>query len=292
MAKHSKPFTLLREPLFHFLLIGAAIFLLFSQINTTEDENDQQIIITKAKIESLENAFIKAKGRQPSAEEMKQQLEYDIREQVLYREAMAMGLDKDDMIIRRRLSQKMKYLFDDLSAVAKPSEEELKKFVSDYPSKFTKPATISFSQVYLDPSEHGDRLEIDSKNLLEELRTTSVKDTIDFGDRSLLPYDFTNERRSDITSMFGKAFTKQAFSSPINAWEGPFASAYGMHLIYIHARTDDRLPSLSEIRERVEREWISFKQREANEIFYQSLSQRYEIIVDDDVLKDANMSDK
>ena len=290
MTKHSKFSTFLREPLFHFILIGAVIFLLFSQLNTTEDENDKQIIITKEKIESLENAWIKAKGRQPSAEEMKQQLEYDIREQVLYREAMAMGLDKDDMIIRRRLSQKMKYLFDDLSVVAKPNEAELKKFVSEHPSKFTKPATIFFSQVYLDPSEHGDRLEIDAKNLLEELRTTTVKDTIGFGDRSLLPYDFTNERRSVIDSMFGKVFTSQAFSSPTNAWQGPFESAYGMHLIYIHKRTEDRLPPLSEIRERVEREWISFKQREANEIFYQSLYQRYEIIVDDDVVKDANMS--
>jgi len=292
MTKHSKLSTLLREPLFHFLLIGAAIFLLFSQINTTEDENNQQIIITKAKIESLENAFIKAKGRQPSAEEMKQQLEYDIREQVLYREAMAMGLDKDDMIIRRRLTQKMKYLFDDLSVIAKPSETELKQFVSEHPSKFIKPATISFSQVYLEPSEHGAHLEADAKDLLEELRTTTVKDTIGFGDRSLLPYDFTNERKSDITSMFGKIFMTQAFSALINAWDGPFASAYGMHLIYIHKRTEARLPPLSEIRERVEREWMSFKQREANEIFYQSLSQRYAIIVDDDVLKDANMSAK
>ena len=290
MTKHSKLSTLLREPLFHFLLIGAAIFLLFSQMNTTEDENDKQIIITKEKIESLENAWIKAKGRQPSAEEMEQQLEYDIHEQVLYREAMAMGLDKDDMIIRRRLSQKMKYLFDDLSVFDKPSEAELKKFVSEHPSKFTKPATISFSQIYLDPREHGESLEVNAKNLLAELRTTLIKDNIGFGDRSLLPYDFTNERRSDIDSMFGKVFTSQAFSSPTNAWQGPFESAYGMHLIYIHKRTKDRLPPLSEIRERAEREWISFKQREANKIFYQSLHQQYKIIVDEDVLKDANMS--
>ena len=113
MIKHSRLSTLLREPLFHFLLIGLGIFVLFTQINTTEDTNDQQIIITKGKIETLANAFIKAKGRPPSADEMKKQLEYDIRQEVLYREAMAMGLDKDDMIIRRRLAQKMKYLFQD-----------------------------------------------------------------------------------------------------------------------------------------------------------------------------------
>ena len=292
MTKHSKLSTLLREPLFHFLLIGAVIFLLFSQINTTEDENDKQIIITKEKIENLENAWIKAKGRQPSAEEMEQQLEYDIHEQVLYREAMAMGLDKDDMIIRRRLSQKMKYLFDDLSVVDKPSDAALKKFVSEHPSKFTKPATISFSQVYLDPKEHGDRLEVDAKYLLEELSTTTIKETIGFGDRSLLPYEFSNERESDIRGMFGEAFVKQVFKAKTDSWQGPFSSAYGLHLIYIKTRSNAYLPPLSAMRDRVERVWISTKQREANEIFYQSLLERYEIIVDDEVLSDANVSVK
>ena len=292
MTKHSKLSYLLHEPLFHFLLIGMGIFILFSQINTSDDENNQQIIITKAKIDTLANAFFKAKGRPPTAEEMKKQLEYDIREQVLYREAMAMELDKDDMIIRRRLAQKMKYLFNDLSVVNKPNEAELKKFLSEHPSKFIKPATISFSQVYLDPKEHGTNLAEDAKDLLEELRTTTVKDTISFGDRSLLPYDFSNERKSNIISMFGKAFTEQAFISVTNAWAGPFASAYGIHLIYIHKRTEARLPPLSEMRERVEREWIRFKQDQANEIFYQSLYQHYEIIVDDAVLKDANISAK
>ncbi|NOR55866.1 MAG: hypothetical protein GQ531_06630 [Sulfurovum sp.] len=292
MIKHSKFSTLLREPLFHFLLIGAVFFFVFSQMNTGEDENSPQIIITKAKIETLANNFAKAKGRLPSPQEMKIQLEYDIREQVLYREAMAMGLDKDDMIIRRRLTQKMKYLFNDLGVVGKASEEELKKFVADHPSKFMVPATISFAQVYFEPSEHETTLVEDANALLEKLRISTVKESIGLGDRSLLPYDFRNERKTDIDSMFGKEFTKQAFSSPTNSWEGPFESAYGVHLIYIHERTEDHLPPLADIRERAQREWMSLKQHEVNEIFYQSLHQRYEIIVDDEVLSDANVSAK
>ena len=283
---------LLREPLFHFLLIGAVFFFIFSQMNTGEDENAPQIIITKAKIEALANAFAKAKGRLPTAQEMQTQLEYDIREQVLYREAMAMGLDKDDMIIRRRLTQKMKYLFNDLGVVGKASEEELKKFVAEHPSKFTIPATISFAQVYFEPSEHETTLVEDANILLEKLRKSMIKNSMGLGDRSLLPYDFRNERKSDIRSMFGDAFMEQAFSSPTNTWEGPFNSAYGLHLIYIHKRTEDHLPPLSDIRERAQREWRSMKQHEANEIFYQSLYQRYEIIVDDEVLSDANVSAK
>ena len=292
MIKQSTFSTLLREPLFHFLLIGAVFFFIFSQMNTGEDENEQQIIISKAKIETLTNAFTKVKGRLPTTKEMKKQIEYTIREEVLYREAMAMGLDKDDMIIRRRLTQKMKYLFDDLSVVSKPSEEELKKFVAKHPNKFMKPATISFAQVYFNPNEHETDIEEDAKVLLEKLRTSMIINSMGLGDRSLLPYDFQNKRKTDIDNIFGKEFTKQAFSSPTNTWEGPFESAYGLHLIYIHERREDHLPPLADIRERAQREWMSLKQDEANEIFYQGLYQRYEIIVDDEVLSDENVSAK
>lgn len=290
MTKHSKLSTLLREPLFHFLLLGTGIFFFYAQFSASEEKSDQQIIITKQKIDTLANAFIKARGRAPTAEEMQQQLEYNIREQVLYREAMAMGLDQDDTIIRRRLAQKMKYLFNDLSVVSKPSDAQLQKFIEENPSKFTIPEMLSFSQVYFDPKEHGDSLDEDAKVLLEKLRTGFIKNSMDLGDRSLLPYDFNNERKSDIRSMFGDAFMQQAFRASKNTWEGPFHSAYGLHLIYIHKRTEAQLPPLSEIRDRVEREWMSFKQHEANEIFYQSMYQHYKIIIDDEVLKDANIS--
>lgn len=291
MIKRSKLFTLMREPLLHFLLIGAGLFFLFSQVNSSKDENRQRIVITKAKLDALATAWLKRKGRPPSSEEREQQLEYYIREQVLYREAMAMGLDKDDVIIRRRLAQKMQYLFDDLSVVSEPTEAELELFLSEHASQFTRPATISFSQVYLDPREHDDNIDEDAKQLLEQLKaTTAGVDSIDLGDRSLLPYDFTKERESEIASMFGTAFAKQAFSLPLNSWTEAINSEYGVHFIYIHSRTKDELPPLAEIREKVARDRVSTKQHEANEIFYQSLLQRYEIVLDDDVAKDAKVS--
>ena len=291
MIKQSKLYTLLREPLLHFLLIGAGLFFLFSQINNSQDENNQRIIITKAKLDALATAWLKRKGRPPSSEEREQQLEYYIREQVLYREAMAIGLDKDDVIIRRRLAQKMQYLFDDLSVVSEPTETELELFLSEHASRFTRPATISFSQIYLDPREHGSKIDEDAKQLLEQLKTTRAGvDAFDLGDRSLLPYDFTKERESEIAGMFGTAFSKQAFSLPVNSWAEPISSEYGVHLIYIHSRTEAKLPPLAEIHEKVARVWLSAKQHESNEVFYQSLFQRYEIILDDDVAKDAKVS--
>ncbi|RLA41413.1 MAG: hypothetical protein DRR42_24680 [Gammaproteobacteria bacterium] len=291
--KQSKLHILLREPLLHFLVIGAGLFFLFSQINNPQVDTDHRIIITQENLDRLATIWLKRMGRAPSAQEREKQLEHYIREQVLYREAMAMGLDQDDVIVSRRLAQKMEYLFNDLSFIPEPSETELVSFLSEHVSQFTFPAIISFSQIFLDPSERDQEINKDAEQLLEQLKeTTADVDTINLGDRSLLPYKFTKERESEISSMFGAAFTHQAFSLPINSWQGPIASEYGIHLIYINSRTEARLPPLAEIRERVAREWRSTKQHEANEIFYQSLYQRYEIILDDDVAKDAMTSVK
>ena len=288
MIKQPKLYSLLREPLLHFLVIGAGLFFLFSQIADPQVETDHRITITQANLDRLATTWLKRVGRPPSAQEREQQLEHYIREQVLYREAMAMGLDQNDVIVRRRLAQKMEYLFNDLSFIPEPTETELVTFLSEHASKFTLPATITFSQIFLDPGERDQEINNDAEQLLEQLKeTTSEVDTINLGDRSLLPYEFTKERENEITSMFGAAFTNQAFALPVNSWQGPITSEYGVHLIYINSYTEARLPPLAEIRERVASEWRSTKQHEANEIFYQSLYQRYEIILDDSVAKDA-----
>jgi hypothetical protein len=291
MKNQSKLYTLLREPLLHFLIIGAGLFFLYSQINDPNVATDHRITITQANLDRLAATWLKRMGRPPSAQEREQQLEHYIREQVLYREAMAMGLDQDDAIVRRRLANKMQYLFNDLSLIPEPSETELASFLSEHPAKFTLPATITFKQIYLDPGQHDQEITEDAKRLIEQLKaTTSDVDIINLGDQSLLPYDFTQERESEIASMFGAGFAEQAFALPINSWLGPVASEYGIHLIYIISRTEYRLPSLAKIRERVASELRTTKQHETNEIFYQSLYQRYEIILEEEVAKDARVS--
>jgi len=132
---------LLKEPLLHFLLIGVGLFFLFSQLNSDEEpSNTQQIIINKSKLEVLSSTFIEENGRVPTDKEIQELLENDIREEVLYHEAMAMGLDKDDKIIRHRLAQKMKYLFEDVTMVDEPSDEVLKVYLQENSEKFMKPS--------------------------------------------------------------------------------------------------------------------------------------------------------
>ena len=139
MYKHSIFSKLLKEPLLHFLLIGVGLFFLFSQLNSDEEtSNTQQIIINKSILEVLSSAFIEENGRVPTRKEMQKLLEDDIREEVLYHEAISQGLDKDDRVIRHRLAQKMKYLFEDVTMLDEPSDEVLKAYLQENSEKFTK----------------------------------------------------------------------------------------------------------------------------------------------------------
>jgi hypothetical protein len=294
--KQSKFYVLLREPLLHFLVIGAGIFFLFNHLNLSNVEkaafDNRKIIITQADLDSLATSWLKAKGRPASEEERERQLKYHIREQVLYREAMIMGLDKNDVIVRRRLAKKMNYLFDDLTVVSEPNEQELEKFISEHASLFTRLAEVSFSQVFLEPAEHGRDINKDAEKLLGELQQKPTSfDAINLGDRSLLPYDFTGERKNEIAGMFGGHFAKLIFTSDIGSWQGPMISGYGVHLVNIHSRTTDVLPPLAEIHKQVLKEWISIKRREANEVFYQSMAERYEIILDDAIVEKTKKND-
>jgi hypothetical protein len=137
MKKHSIFLKLLKEPLIHFVLIGAGLFLLFAQLNSEEEvDTSKQIIINKAKLNMLSSAFMKDNGREPTDKEMAELLEKSIREKILYKEAMAIGLDKDDIVIQHRLAEKMKYLFEDITVVEDPTDEILKVYFQENIEKF------------------------------------------------------------------------------------------------------------------------------------------------------------
>ena len=293
MMKRFKIYKLLREPLLHFLVIGAGLFFLFNQVGDPDVETNNRIIITQADLDRLAAVWLRRMGRPPSAQEREQQLDHYIREQVLYREAKALGLDQDDVIVRRRLTQKMGYLFNDLSLISEPTEVELSSFLSKNPSNFSVPGKVSFNHIYLDPDSRGQGVYEDAKHLLTQLHDlVDVIDVASMGDRFLLPYDYSEVRKSDLTNLFGKSFATQLFTRPVGSWQGPLTSEYGVHLAYVKSRSEARLPPLAEIRERVFNEWLAAKQREANEAFYQSLRQRYEIVIKGVIAKDTVASTK
>lgn len=281
----------LHEPLFHFLFIGLGLFVLFSQLNPDEESNDEKnIFITQAKVDAMTASYLKQRARIPMDNELQSLIESEIREEVLYREAIALGLDKDDGVIRRRLAQKMKYLFEDLTVIDEPNDADLERFFKEHTSKFTLPGTRSFYQVYLDPKMHKNNLDEELKTVMAHLKVISLEKAFSLGDRSLLAYRFSKRRESDVKNRFGESFSKSLFKAPTDSWQGPFESAYGLHFVYIDSKDEDVLPELTQVREDVLDEYKRKKTFEANDIFYNSIKDRYKIKVDDSVLKDSNIS--
>ena len=281
--------TLLREPLLHFLLIGAVLFFVFGQVGDPV-EVDNRIVVSQADLDILANDWLRRTGRPPSPQQVEQQLRQYIREQVLSREAVNLGLDRDDVIIRRRLAQKMQFLFDDLGQVPDPTEAELIAFMSQHVERFTLPGTLSFRHIFLDPDSRGEAIQEQAQQMLSRLQESSAAvDTSELGDQTLLPDQLGNETRQQVSNLFGDQFAERVYALPVNRWSGPVISGYGLHLVYVHARTAPRVQPLAEVRESVIRQWRTAKQQELNGLFYQGIQQRYEIILDDDISQELVM---
>jgi len=281
--------ALLREPLMHFLLIGVALFIVFDQVGNPV-KLDSRIVISQADLDVLASDWLRRTGRPPSPQQVEQQLRQYIREQVLSREAVNLGLDRDDVIIRRRLAQKMQFLFDDLGQVPDPTDADLNVFITNHVERFTMPATRSFRHIFLDPDSRGKAIQGQAKQLLSRLQESSPAiDTSELGDPTLLPPQFDNQTRPQISNLLGDEFAEQVYSLPDSRWSGPVASGYGLHLVFAHSRTAARVQPLAEVRQSVVRQWQTAKQQELNDLFYQGIQQRYEIILDDDIAQEVVM---
>ncbi len=282
---------LLREPLLHFLLIGAGLFLVYGQMAEPEVEAGNRIVISQTDLERLAQTWLRRMGRLPSDEERQVQLESYIREQVLYREARLLGLDQDDIIVRRRLAQKMEFLFADLTAIDPPDDAALARFLEENAESFAIPVRLSFSHVYLDVKRHGDQVHQQASSILARLRETGMSAKAEsLGDAIMLPASFSQASKQQLESLFGQAFAAKLFSLPTGQWQGPITSAYGLHLVKIQTRHEASLPALAEIRPRLEREWLAREQRKANDTFYQALRQRYDIVLEDMDSKTTRLS--
>jgi len=268
----------LKEPLFHFLLIGAGLFMLYGWQTDDDALRPDQIVFTEAHVDRLINLWESQWQRLPTQQELRGLLEQQIREEVLYREALAMGLDKDDQVVRRRMSQKMEFISNDLASLAEPDDTQLQTYLDKRSEKFAIPGRISYSQVYLDTSQRGDRVFGDAAKLLEELSQSTVDVDISMaGDSFMGGYSFVDETDFGVSRLFGKAFARELFKLPVGEWTGPVESGYGLHLVRIDSRTDSRAPALEQVRDKVRFEWLAEQQRKTNDLLYSELRKRYEI---------------
>jgi hypothetical protein len=272
---------LLREPLVHFLLLGATLFGVFALVGDRGSERPSHIVITPGHLEHLMVSFTRTWQRPPTAQELARLIDDSIREEVLYREAMAMGLDRDDTIVRRRLRQKLEFLTEETAEMAAPSDEELQTFLQQHLDAFRVEPRLAFRHVYLSCDRRGDAASAEARRLLMQLtRGDAAMDTTALGDPFLLPSKFALVSRSEIARLFGDAFATQLQPLELGRWTGPIESAYGLHLVCVLERVDGRIPALAEVREAVQREWLAARRKAANEQFYQRLRARYTVIVE------------
>jgi hypothetical protein len=192
-----------------------------------------------------------------------------------------MGLDKDDTIIRRRLRQKLEFVSDDIAAQMEPTDADLNAYLQAHPELFRVEPRLTFSQVYLDPTRHGDHLVRDSAQLLAKLKQDGAKADISaLGDSLLLEHTFQSTPTSEIAKQFGEGFAAALSRLSPGQWQGPIESGYGAHLVLVSARTEGRLPALAEVRDLVRREWSNARRLEGNARFYQELLQRYTVTIE------------
>ncbi|RPI13498.1 MAG: peptidyl-prolyl cis-trans isomerase [Lysobacterales bacterium] len=268
-----------REPLLHFLLIGAALFALYGLLNRGESDAPREIVVSEARVAALAENFAKTWMRPPTAEELSGLVEDYVREEIYYREALAIGLDQDDTVIRRRLRQKMEFISEEL-ATTEPTDAELQAYLDAHRGKFLEPSATTFEQVYFSTERRGDEARPAAERLLAALQSGRAgADPAAAGDSTLLPPSMEDATPQQVAGTFGEEFVAQLDEVPVGQWSGPLQSPYGLHLVRVVERADGALPTLDRIRPVVLREWQVEQARRVSDEFYEALRGRYDVRV-------------
>jgi hypothetical protein len=271
---------LMREPLLHFLLLGAALFVAFSFLRDDSAPRQAQIVVSVGKIEHLAALFARTWQRPAMREELEGLINDFIREEVAYREGLALGLDRDDTIIRRRIRQKLEFIAEDLTSQVEPTEAELVAYLAAHPDHFRIAPRLSFRQVYVNPEQHRNGLDTHVRDLVMALNRDGSTDASGLGDRIQLEHGYANISTRDIARLFGAQFATAIVALPPGTWQGPISSGYGVHLVIVDERHDGRHPPLDAVRDAVRREWENARRKERIEQFYRTLLEKYMTIVE------------
>ncbi len=274
---------LTREPLFHFLLIGAGIYGAYALYGTPDEGiANNTIVVDAGRIDLFISAWEQRWNRPPTEQELNGLINQFIREDILYREAVGMGLDKDDPITRRRMAQKLEFLTRDIASLKEPLDGELESYFEDNKDKFQDPDLITFSHVFIDPDKRGDETLDDAALLLSELQAAGSSDinVSGLGDRFMLQNYYPQKTELEIRKQFGSGFSAAVMQLEPGQWHGPVLSGYGTHLVYVDALEKAPAPVFADVKDSVFENWQAQQQEEFNEEFFESLKSRYEIVIE------------
>ena len=266
----------LREPLLHFVVLGALLFVAYGWIHRGTGSAGE-IVVARAQVDSLRQQFTRSWQREPTPAELQGLIDGWVRDEALYREGRALGFDVDDPVIRRRVAQKVEFLADELTPTT-PTDAELQAWLEQHADDYRVDARYSFEQVYFDPSRRRERLDADLESAERALaRGNPVK-----GDGTMLPSVMTDAPAYEVVRTFGSEFATALAELRVGQWSNPVESGYGVHLVRPTSRTEGRAATLDEVREAVERDLLHDRTEQGRKRFYAALLDKYDVRVEGD----------
>ena len=272
---------LLREPLVQFLLVGLLLFGAWQLVGPAQAARDapNRIVITEDDLKQLTVAWMAQGMPPPTPQQLQTLVEKRVREEVLYREALALGLDKDDVIVRRQLARKMEFVAEDVSKLDEPTPQELRAWFDQNASRFALPARATFRHVYFSPDRRGANARADAEAALTRFAGRPIDVPATAGDPFMFQ-SFYGDRSMDVVAKeFGPAFARALAVTAPGAWAGPVESGYGWHLVFIDAMTPQRIPDFEAIEPEVRNAWSEDHREKTRTKLYEGMRARYEVVL-------------
>jgi peptidyl-prolyl cis-trans isomerase C len=280
----------LHEPLLHFLLIGLLLFAVYRALNpaAVEQENRSRIELTDDDLRQLEVGWMAQWRRPPTPEEMRWLVDSKIREEILYREALALGLDQGDTIVKRRMAQKMEFLAEDLSALREPNRDELKAWFEKNTARFTIAGRASFRHLYFALDKRGEWAREAAEGALAMLtgQPADPPGVATLADPFMFQDYYGDRSPEQVANVFGAKFTRSLFQIEPGSWQGPIESGYGWHLVWVDSMTPARVPAFEEVEREVKAEWVAEQRAEFKRQAFEAVRGRYEVVLSKASVKD------
>ena len=271
---------LVREPLVHFLLLGALLFGYFEFGGRDTGPDSKRIVVSSAQIEHLAAGFTRTWQRPPTVAELKGLVDDYVREEIAVREARAMGLDQDDTVIRRRLRQKLEFVTQDVIDAAPATVEELERWHREHIEDYTREAQVAFEQVFIDRDRRGSAATHYAERLLEQLRAEPEAAASELGDPTMLPAAMPLSARSEIARNFGEEFAEELMAMEVGRWAGPVSSGFGLHLVRISDTAAAQPLDFAAVAPLVERDCLAARRKQQMDAFYERLLSDYRVLID------------
>ena len=275
---------LFTEPLIQFLIIGACIYGAYAFFGTPEEDlRDTRVHVDSARINGFISEWESRWNRPPTRDEIDGLIQSYIKEDVLYRQAVAMGLNEDDPITRRRMAQKLEFLTSDLAMMVQPAEGELEKYFNENSEAYRAPDRMTFSQVFFDPDSRGNKTLEDAEEALLKLQTAGAptEESMQVGDGFMLQRDFVSVTGMEAARQMGSGFVEAVVQLEPGAWHGPVLSGYGVHLVYLYSYEKSPPPVFEDVQAAVLENWQQEQREKFNADFLENLKTRYEIVIDE-----------